>query len=1058
MPRALCYADAVKLLGGDSPLVRTLDRLTGGLLLMATGGGSELALSLFDARGELARLSAELVSRLSDRLRGLSRFDRTERLAAAHRIILLTAYFEALSGAALPFEPEELRLARTSQITLVTGETASSGRLRDLVGILSDTDVPGEYVPFSGDGLPDELRQFYASVSDRLLAYVEDLDAWSQVSQSARAEFVHRLGDEVPTAAQRRYEEHVRRLAAEFPEVAFWANRLDHSTTRDRIQQLHTCLQGLEQVLERIGSGSAPDGRREALARRYRKSLNRPIVATGDVPEGLTIPSLEAAHVNPLFRVAAAGLSANLDRESWWDEFPVRDDVQEFLIGYLTSIQAVEGPLLVLGQPGSGKSVLTKALAARLPPRDYLTVRVALREVPADTDLQSQIEYAIRDATGESLTWPALARSAGDALPVILLDGFDELLQATGIGQSDYLEQVARFQEREADQGRPVAVIVTSRTAVADRARLPRSGAVALKLEAFSDDQVERWLTVWNAHNNPYLVARGLLPLSATAVLRQRDLASQPLLLLMLALYDVDSNALQRHGEGLDEAGLYDRILASFAEREVRKARPELHAEPLRAAVEEELLVLSVAAFAMFNRGQQWVAEDELSGDLAAILSGTVAPRNITGFHAVSTLAQTVVGRFFFIHEARAVRDNAQLTSCEFLHATFGEYLVARLIVRELDDLALVASARRRHTADDGFLRALLSFAPLTMRGKIVDFLTVLVQRLPEDRRPLLREVLLTAFGGALLPWKGASHDGYGPEQISVPARHAAYSANLLLLVVVTGLPEPVTGRELFPQVAFQAAFPVPEWRRHAMLWRSQFTVEGWRSLTVRLHLERIWHNGDRDVSVSLASGPWSPADFDTYWFSNMTTTPEGRRWSGWRQVGVGPLRRESYFTCDMAEDVAWHGLAPLIRTLDAEDADDPEGGLATTAFGSSSEEVVVSATHALIALWIASSGPANADELQQRYEECLQVIRHSRSDDDSAGMNALLARVVRQLAADRDRLPAVFLERLRDELFGLALLTETYLSEHPMVRHWAAEAFSHVGFPAPTAPAPGLE
>src|SRR5262249_29645031 len=152
-----------------------------------------------------------------------------------------------------------------------------------------------------------------------------------------------------------------------------------------------------------------------------------------------------------------------LDQEPWWDQQPVRDDLQEFLIGYLTSITAVRSPLLVLGQPGSGKSVLTQTLAARLPAADYLAVRVALRDVPADTDLQSQIEYAIRDETGEMQTWPALAATASGALPVVLLDGFDELLQATNIGQTDYLEQVARFQEREGDQGRPVAVIVTSR-------------------------------------------------------------------------------------------------------------------------------------------------------------------------------------------------------------------------------------------------------------------------------------------------------------------------------------------------------------------------------------------------------------------------------------------------------------------------------------------------------------------------------------------------------------------------------------------------------------------
>ncbi|UQT54549.1 hypothetical protein M4V62_05240 [Streptomyces durmitorensis] len=50
--QGMSYADAVRLLGGaQSPALAALDRLTGGALLMATGGGSALALSLFDARG-----------------------------------------------------------------------------------------------------------------------------------------------------------------------------------------------------------------------------------------------------------------------------------------------------------------------------------------------------------------------------------------------------------------------------------------------------------------------------------------------------------------------------------------------------------------------------------------------------------------------------------------------------------------------------------------------------------------------------------------------------------------------------------------------------------------------------------------------------------------------------------------------------------------------------------------------------------------------------------------------------------------------------------------------
>jgi hypothetical protein len=150
---------------------------------------------------------------------------------------------------------------------------------------------------------------------------------------------------------------------------------------------------------------------------------------------------------------------------------------------------------------------------------------VVRRETPADTDLQSQIEWAIRDATGESLTWPELSRPAGDALPVVM---------------------------REAALDRPVAVIVTSRIAVADRVQIPASGAYAVKLDPFDDAQVERRLSVWNDANETSLRSRGLTPLPARTVRAHPQLSAQPLLLLMLALYDSDGNALQR---AIDDLG-----------------------------------------------------------------------------------------------------------------------------------------------------------------------------------------------------------------------------------------------------------------------------------------------------------------------------------------------------------------------------------------------------------------------------------------------------------------------------------------------------------------------
>ncbi|RVX45501.1 hypothetical protein EDD27_8305 [Nonomuraea polychroma] len=654
MSKRLSYADAAKLLGGRSTVVEALDKATGGLLLAATGGGSELAVSLFDAKGELAKLSGELVKGLADRLRGLSRYDRTERLAAAQRVLVLTAYFDAVRQAELPFDHAKLRLGAAAEVTVATGRTWEGG-LGRLARILLDTDIPSHSPRDRRDTMPRSLRRYYGSLGDDLLAYLSEQPAWASAPEAARERFARALREQVPEAALRHYGELFTRLAGDFPEVAYWAARLDHEATRSELRRLGIGLTDFGRVLEAIASGRAPDERRQALTRRYRRQLERPIVAMGDIPEGLVIPSLETAYVNPRYRVVPVIRADRLDEESWWAQHEVRDDLQGFLIGHLTSRHAVEAPLVVLGQPGSGKSVLTKILAARLPATDFMAVRVVLREVPADADLQSQIEHAIRDATGEQLSWPSLVRAAGDALPVVLLDGFDELLQATNIGQSDYLEQVVRFQEREADQGRPVAVIVTSRTAVADRARIPPGGAVALRLEPFNNQQVSRWLEIWNAANAAYFSAQGLSPLPMAAVYRQPHLASQPLLLLMLALYDVGDDALRAEGPELGSAELYERILVRFAEREIGKSAPGLEGDALRSAVEKELLRLSVAAFAMFNRGRQWATEEELSRDLTALL-GAPPPPPPQGFAAPTTPGQQVVSRFFFVRRCRFQR------------------------------------------------------------------------------------------------------------------------------------------------------------------------------------------------------------------------------------------------------------------------------------------------------------------------------------------------------------------------------------------------------------------
>ena len=625
-----------------------------------------------------------------------------------------------------------------------------------------------------------------------------------------------------------------------------------------------------------------------------------------------------------------------------------------------------------------------------------------LREVPADADLQAQIEHAIRAATGESMSWTDLARSAEDALPVVLLDGFDELLQATGASQSDYLEKVADFQRREADQGRPVIVLVTSRTAVADRARAV-AGMVAVRLEPFRDNQIAQWLAVWNAANAPQLAARGLRPLPVESALAHAELACQPLLLLMLALYDADGNPLQREDAVLGQAELYERLLTRFAEREVRKTGAALSIAHFQQAVDRELLRLSVVAFAMFNRGRQWVTEAELDADLPALLGEPVdRQRPTSGLRAQLTAAEVVIGRFFFIHEAQATRDTTRLKTYEFLHTTFTEYLIGRLVTRELNDLVEISarSTTRSRPAppDDPFLHALLSFSPLTLRGTIVSFLAERLQMLSKAARDLLRDLLLALFHHSLLPRHNTSYGSYEPHRISVPARHANYSANLALLAVLVA--GEITEQQLFPG----RANPIRDWQRITLLWRSQLPREGWDNLIHELELHRRWDGDRRVLRLRMReTATRYTMHSDPYWTFNLGPGNEYRQRLGrfsWRRDDHEAIQTQSHFLCDMRDDMVAHALQPFSGDL----------GAMINIFHDFVPGRPVSAANALIALWVIASQEKSPDELAAAYDTCLAIAIHAFAPFDIPYRTRFRAYVLRQLATDFHRLSASWL------------------------------------------------
>jgi hypothetical protein len=1002
MNRSLSYADAVRILGGQSQLLAVVDRAAGGFLLAVTAGGSGLAMSLFDAKSELFRTTQTLITDLADRIAGLNRIERTQRLAAGHAALVVGAYFGVLP---------KLEITRTELVLLAAGNRPDGERLGDLAQALlhSDVPVPAPHQPY--DVLLGEIERFYRRLSDSVRRFLSGLAAWENLGEVDRERIISALHGMVVEQALADYQSGFRRIAVDVPEFGFWVNLLNHQATRGRMDELMVGVAALRESLELLGPRRVAIEKRTALSRAYTAALLDPVLDAESGDAGPRIPDIASSYINPSFRVAAVTPQDPIASEEWWEQLPAHDDLMRYMVGHLTSVPATAAPLLLLGQPGSGKSLLTRMLAATLPPEDFVVVRVPLRDVPADASLQVQIEQAIFDATGERATWPQVVGAIPSALPVVLLDGFDELLQATGVSQWDYLQNVARFQRREAAEGRAVAVVVTTRTAVADRAR-PAPDTVALRLEPFTEEQIARWLAIWNTANETFFDAAGLRPLSLGAVTTHRELASQPLLLLMLAIYDAQDNALAVGAAAdLDQGDLYERLLSRFAWREVMKAASGHSESQLEVLVEEELLRLSLVAFAGFNRGRQWVTGADLDADLPVLLhSGSAGPT--TNVRRALTVGETILGRFFFIHEARARRDGQALQTYEFLHATFGEYLGARALERELADLVEdnLRQSRRSRVApiDDDFLHALLSFSAISQRRTTLDFLTDRLAGWDEQRRTVLRAILLGLFQRTLEPRERGRFADYAPAPLSLPARYAVYSANLALLLVAIGIP--FTTDDLFPD----AADRIDEWRCLTLFWKSQFRADAWSRLVGTLGVQRDW-TGEHRVLVLSRDRSWPRADApasDLYWTRDVLTAdkndPEfARGHFSWIQSNDRLRQWQTNFYCDPVDDLAHHALEPLATTI--EDA--------VTMVHGFWDERAISAAQSLITLWLRVSVDCDLEELLDAFRVAIEIARRGFPPTGVDARRTYRIIVLRTLRDQRGRLGPTHTAALRMQL-----------------------------------------
>ena len=592
----------------------------------------------------------------------------------------------------------------------------------------------------------------------------------------------------------------------------------------------------------------------------YKVKISAPLLSedrfAGDEPIPIRFPSVDTIFIPQRYKVLRYEARRKLEDDDTWTNIAPRDDLPAFLIRYLNSPYSCKSPLIILGMPGSGKSLLSYMIAAQIAHPLYIPIRVELRNINADNSIDQQVlEQIKRDSRQSDISWVDVQAAVSDGRPLVILDGYDELLQASGQVHAGYLKNVREFQLSEARLTKqPMRAIVSSRVTLIDKAHTP-PGATILKLEEFDRSRRDKWVEIWNTCNKEYYASDGRRPL----VIPEDDeriveLASQPLLLLMLAIYDTVGTRLAEHKE-LDKTVLYNDLLSQFVKRE-RAKDPEfaqLPAEQQDAEVDEDMRRLGVSAIGMFNRRAFHIMEEQLNKDIKFF--GCEREINGAGTRRRLSQAQLLLGGFFFVQEDKETEDDLGHANYayQFLHATFGEFLACDFVLRAciFECKQIVASksnaelaktleerARKNEFLADTWYSC-LAYAPLFDRPVVLSMMREwTVHRIKkggfskhelfEALDFILHTQLRLILNGNGFP-NGAVGGG-GAEFPRLPAlgHLAIYSLNLLTLRTV--LAEETY--DFYDRMIDVSVDGARTWDRLAAFWRSWFSPENLHALS----------------------------------------------------------------------------------------------------------------------------------------------------------------------------------------------------------------------------------
>lgn len=650
---------------------------------------------------------------------------RVKQMEEAYGIIYFTAFFDELDSRL----PDNIR--RNIQLSLKEKKNLfrSSTLPEDAGANRREIMFPDIFCGY--DEIERVLQDMYDSMAKRFRNFVRVL-SFHDVAGEKDIRILEEVVKELPNAAVKRFHDQFLTLCGKFNEFYIfmqlenekkkelkWDSKYENILSIAMRSQVSSeaGLANLEKIIMDLPNQIKEEKIREivdGLIKTYQSSIDRPLIETKDGEENLNYPLISKAFIPQAYKLLQYSGKERLERKKTWEKLDSKQDMMSFWAKYCLDPSSVESLLLILGEPGGGKSLLTKIICARLIAPMNICIRIPLREHDVEEEIETIVCKQITrdgDAADPILTFKSFAEEFQGSPITLLFDGYDEVMQATGGVYRNLLTRIRKFQERCQDQDRSVRVIVTSRETLIDKVDIPKKTTV-MKLLEFDENQKNQWIRIWNEHNHTTLVEAGIrdfvLPKGSKSI---EELSGQPLLLLMLAIYDANfetgTNALKQTNdetESMDRTTLYDELLRRFIRRELRKgpkgqecSYEEATPEEQDAMVDEEMKKLGIAALGMFAREKLSLKVEELEDDLKYM--NAKATKYDSQNKKMLKSAEIVFGSFFFIHDSRTENEEDEKEAAfVFLHKTFYEFLVADLILQYLIDAADDLSERKRNS------------------------------------------------------------------------------------------------------------------------------------------------------------------------------------------------------------------------------------------------------------------------------------------------------------------------------------------------------------------------